>query len=63
MVQTTFKFSTAPLFGDSLLVEPRHVLEPISICLYHHSPLLQGKEFCFRSYLALSGKYFSKNCV
>jgi len=47
MVQTALKFSTAPFFGDSLRVEPRQVLEPVSICLYRHSPLLQGKELCF----------------
>jgi len=36
-----------PFFGDSLRVEPCQVLEPVSIGLHRHSPLLQSKEFCF----------------
>jgi len=47
MVQTALKFSTMPFFSDNLQVEPRQVLEPVSISLHLHSPLLQNKEFRF----------------
>jgi len=47
MVQTALKFSTTPFFSDNLQVEPHQVLEPVSIGLHLHSPLLQNKEFCF----------------
>jgi len=52
-----------PFFIDSLRVEPRQVLKPVSIGLHRHSLLLQSKELRFPLIYGTVWKVFlQKSC-